>query len=75
MNNNKNNDNNNNNNNNNNSNNSEGQLSMLKIFSENTGTQLGLEKYTKVTFKKGLLLKSKNISLDINTKKYKVRAH
>ena len=45
----------------------EGLLSTLKRFSDNIRKQSGREKCAKVTFKKGSLVKSKNISLDINT--------
>ena len=42
-------------------------LSTIKTFSDDIGMQFGLNKYVKVTFKKGSLIKSKNIIVDMNT--------
>ena len=47
-------------------NDSEGLLSLVKRFSDSITMQHGLEKYTKFTFKKGLQVKSKIITLNIN---------
>ena len=44
----------------------EGLLNTVKRFSYDIKMQFDLGKCTKVTFKKGLLLKSKNITLDLN---------
>ena len=45
----------------------EGLLSTVKLFSDNIRIQYGLEKYAKVTFRKGSLVKSKNVKLGLNT--------
>ena len=42
-------------------------LNTLKTFSDNTVMQFGREKPTKVSFKKGSNVKSKNITVNINT--------
>ena len=50
-----------------NPNNLECLLSNVKIFSDNIGMHFSLDKCTKVTFRKGSLVKPKNIILNINT--------
>ena len=40
----------------------------MKWFTDNLGMQSDVDKSSKVTFKKGSPVKSKNISPDINTK-------
>ena len=42
-------------------------LSSVKRFSDDIGIQFGPDKWAKVTFKKGSLVKSKCINLNINT--------
>ena len=45
-----------------------GLLSPDKRFSDDIGRQFCLEKSAKITFRKGSLVKSKNIPLDMSTK-------
>ena len=46
----------------------EGLLGTVKIFSDDIGMEFGLDKCAKVTFKKGRLVKTNSINLDIQTK-------
>ena len=46
----------------------EGLLSTVKRLSDDIMMQFGLDNCTKVTFRKVLIIKSKNITLDINRK-------
>ena len=46
--------------------NSKGLLSIVKSFRDDIEMQFSLYKCAKVTFKKDLLVNSKNITLDIN---------
>ena len=43
-------------------------LSTVNRFSDDVGMEFGLEKFANVSFKKSILIKSKNITLDINVK-------
>ncbi len=47
-----------------------GLICTVKWFSDNTGIQFGLDKWAKVAFKKGSLVKFENIILDINTEQH-----
>ena len=44
----------------------DGLLNTVKRFSDDAEMQFSLEKFAKVTFKKGLQVKSKNTPFDIN---------
>ena len=44
-----------------------GLLSTIKSFSDDAGMEVGLDKYTKATFKRGRLAHSSNIELNVNT--------
>ena len=45
----------------------EGLQSTLKIFRDDIGMEFGLEKCSKVTFKKDTPIKPEDVALDINT--------
>jgi len=51
---------------NNNNNNNRKQIQTVKIFSDDIHMEFGLEKCAKITFKKGKLIHSQNLVININ---------